>query len=367
MCNSPLGFIYVFGAFIVVLYFFILHKLKKDKPDSNKKSDSDHSPTTNKLSRIKPLNESDSKSKSTNSEKTEPEIIIAPREERLTKEQIIELNKDNKSTNNVEKANAKTNKPESNKSDRQHSPEKKKLDSYSIAFIFAAIGRIAALVSFIFVNINRLELKYFIGTIVAFLIPVIGGLAGFAYWGYIIIATFIKPFLSLHLYILSLICLIISIIGFVGYVYNKVYDDTPRYKQKAINAATFTLIPLVIIAIVFSIVQINYLNSPDSHIHSNETSNSSTIKLTSISSNVSPGDTAHISVTAKPNTEYSISVEYSSGYSEAEGLENKTTDSAGRVSWSWKVGTNTYSGEYPITITNHETLMEYETFYFTVK
>lgn len=81
---------------------------------------------------------------------------------------------------------------------------------------------------------------------------------------------------------------------------------------------------------------------------------------------VSPGSKAHIKVQGKPNTKYSISVKYKSGYSEAEGLYSKNSDNLGYVSWNWKVGTKTSEGTYPVTITNEDTFA-CETFYFSVK
>lgn len=47
----------------------------------------------------------------------------------------------------------------------------------------------------------------------------------------------------------------------------------------------------------------------------------------------------------------SIDVEYSSGSSTAAGLVTKTSDSAGLVSWTWKVGARTTQGSWPITVT----------------
>lgn len=74
------------------------------------------------------------------------------------------------------------------------------------------------------------------------------------------------------------------------------------------------------------------------------------ITVTSITSNVNAGQTASVSIQGAPNTNYSISVRYKSGNSKAAGLETKTSDSSGNVSWSWEVGAKTSSGTYPITI-----------------
>lgn len=55
-----------------------------------------------------------------------------------------------------------------------------------------------------------------------------------------------------------------------------------------------------------------------------------------------------LNVIGLPNTEYDINVYYSSGVSKAKGLENKDSDSTGYVSWSWKIGGSTNSGNYHI-------------------
>jgi hypothetical protein len=74
------------------------------------------------------------------------------------------------------------------------------------------------------------------------------------------------------------------------------------------------------------------------------------IIVTSVTSNVDPGQTASVSIQGSPNTDYSISVRYKSGNSTAAGLKTKMSDSNGNVSWSWEVGAKTSSGTYPITI-----------------
>lgn len=66
---------------------------------------------------------------------------------------------------------------------------------------------------------------------------------------------------------------------------------------------------------------------------------------------VKAGGIATLSYTGEPNTEYKISVYYSSGVSKAAGLVAKTSNASGDVSWTWKVGTNTKPGEYRVAIT----------------
>ena len=54
---------------------------------------------------------------------------------------------------------------------------------------------------------------------------------------------------------------------------------------------------------------------------------------------------ATISIKGIPSKVHSISVYYNSGESKAKGLENKTADSNGNVSWTWKIGMNTKENE----------------------
>lgn len=62
------------------------------------------------------------------------------------------------------------------------------------------------------------------------------------------------------------------------------------------------------------------------------------------------GNTATVTICGEPNTTYQITVYVKSGASEADGLESKTSDAAGYVSWSWKVGSRSSGGTYRIVI-----------------
>lgn len=74
------------------------------------------------------------------------------------------------------------------------------------------------------------------------------------------------------------------------------------------------------------------------------------IEILSVTSPVSPGDKATVSIKGAPGAEYKIKVIYHSGPSKAKGLSKKTADSAGAVSWTWNVGSKTRPGEYEIVI-----------------
>lgn len=65
---------------------------------------------------------------------------------------------------------------------------------------------------------------------------------------------------------------------------------------------------------------------------------------------VGQNETATVTIQGLPDTNYSITVNYKSGPSSAEGLEDKTSDGSGQVSWSWKVGGRTSPGTFHITV-----------------
>jgi len=60
------------------------------------------------------------------------------------------------------------------------------------------------------------------------------------------------------------------------------------------------------------------------------------------------------SFVGEPNTLYSITVYVKSGASKAKGLEPKTSDETGYVTWSWWVGENSTPGTYQIVIVSQE-------------
>jgi hypothetical protein len=72
------------------------------------------------------------------------------------------------------------------------------------------------------------------------------------------------------------------------------------------------------------------------------------VKLVRVSTSY-PGDYATLTAAVSPARRCSIVVHYKSGPSRAQGLYAKTPR-AGRVSWTWKVGTNTTPGRWAITV-----------------
>ncbi len=87
------------------------------------------------------------------------------------------------------------------------------------------------------------------------------------------------------------------------------------------------------------------------------------LKLLALTKTVPAGKTALVTVRGLPNTEYSISVTYSTSESEAQGLEAKYSDKDGKVSWEWRVGNQTKPGKYTIEI---QCQTEKITIYFNV-
>ena len=81
-------------------------------------------------------------------------------------------------------------------------------------------------------------------------------------------------------------------------------------------------------------------------------STTNNISLVSLDSPVSKGSNATVSIKGLPNTTYDIDVIYSSGASKASGLEDKTSDSEGNVSWTFKVSSNVKPGTYEVKITD---------------
>lgn len=74
------------------------------------------------------------------------------------------------------------------------------------------------------------------------------------------------------------------------------------------------------------------------------------IAFNSVSSPVNPGDIASVTITTSPSASCNITVTYNSGPSQASGLNTQTANGSGSVTWSWKVGTRTAAGTYPIAI-----------------
>ncbi|MGD0355553.1 MAG: hypothetical protein ABSB31_08945 [Dehalococcoidia bacterium] len=92
------------------------------------------------------------------------------------------------------------------------------------------------------------------------------------------------------------------------------------------------------------------------------------LQIVSVTSPVLADSNATVVIQTVPSAECSITVNYKSGPSKANGLNSKTADSTGKVTWTWKVGSKTTPGTWQIQIKatcNGKTAIQ--TAYFTVR
>ncbi len=106
-------------------------------------------------------------------------------------------------------------------------------------------------------------------------------------------------------------------------------------------------------------VDVTCKGDKDSSSNSSSSAAASNINLVSLTSPISRGSDVTVSIKGLPNTTYDIDVIYSSGESKASGLEDKTSDSEGNVSWTFKVSSNVKPGTYEVKITDGEDSASY--------
>ena len=75
------------------------------------------------------------------------------------------------------------------------------------------------------------------------------------------------------------------------------------------------------------------------------------ITLVRLTSPAAPFTDATLEIKTSPGAECTIVVIYKSGPSRARGLVPLAADRAGRVAWTWRVGSNTTPGQWPIEVT----------------
>ncbi len=75
------------------------------------------------------------------------------------------------------------------------------------------------------------------------------------------------------------------------------------------------------------------------------------INIVSLTSPISRGSQASITINTAPNVRCTITVHYKSGPSKAQGLDPKNSDGNGNCTWSWKVGTRTTPGDWRVVLT----------------
>lgn len=75
------------------------------------------------------------------------------------------------------------------------------------------------------------------------------------------------------------------------------------------------------------------------------------IDVVSLTSPISPGGQASLTIKTAPGAACTITVYYKSGASQAQGLGPQTANNDGNVTWGWKVGTRTTPGTWRIVVT----------------
>jgi hypothetical protein len=71
------------------------------------------------------------------------------------------------------------------------------------------------------------------------------------------------------------------------------------------------------------------------------------VRKVALTSVVHAGDQASLTVAVSPRARCTITVVYETTVSHAQGLNPQTGT---RITWRWKVGSNTHSGRWPITV-----------------
>lgn len=100
------------------------------------------------------------------------------------------------------------------------------------------------------------------------------------------------------------------------------------------------------------------------NVSAEDISNSVKLEIVSSPKRIIRGEMAEVTVKGEPNRLCSIAVHLSSGVSKAKGLEPCETDANGIAVWTWKVSKQTKPGEYRITVTCGDQLVDT---YFTIE
>ena len=75
------------------------------------------------------------------------------------------------------------------------------------------------------------------------------------------------------------------------------------------------------------------------------------VVLVTVTSPAPPGSDATLTISTTPGANCSIVVHYKSGPSRANGLIPQMASSLGRMSWTWRLGSSTTPGRWPIVVT----------------
>ena len=140
-----------------------------------------------------------------------------------------------------------------------------------------------------------------------------------------------------------------------GNIYKHPYDSTIK-KWESIGAEVLRTDELgdIVISTNGTDISINnkLVNFKDDNID-----NDSKSSIEIIEEKINRGDST-IKIKGEPDKEYDIKVYLKSGVSKAKGLEKKTSDSEGYVTWNFKLANNVKSGKYKYKVNDEE--FEYE-------
>lgn len=128
-------------------------------------------------------------------------------------------------------------------------------------------------------------------------------------------------------------------------------NDVYLFKVKAIGkvgstSAIYTTLPSQSAVRQFVIT----VGKPAAASSTSKSTSSTSLKVVQGAGTVGRGYTAYLSIKGKPNTNYTLTVYYPSGPSNAAGVGTTKSNSSGNASWSWKVGTRTTPGTHSIVI-----------------
>ena len=77
------------------------------------------------------------------------------------------------------------------------------------------------------------------------------------------------------------------------------------------------------------------------------------VKVTARPKTVRRNGTTSVTIRTTPGSTCGIDVQYSSGSSTASGLGDKKTGTTGSIVWTWRIGSNTSRGTWPVVIRCH--------------
>ena len=122
---------------------------------------------------------------------------------------------------------------------------------------------------------------------------------------------------------------------------------TPLIKQVVSSVLVFVFLALS----AGPLPQVSAANAGTNLGHSYVVAAPAKVVITKHPGRVGRGYYASIAEKTNPNAKCSLKVVYKSGPSRAQGVGARSASASGVASWSWKVGTNTTPGSWPVIVT----------------